>query len=73
MTFGFQFNQPIENAIPNSTNHIEFGYMFNQSLKNSIPDSVTRLIFNYGLKSIYKINKKFINDIPKTVSVILFR
>lgn len=73
LTFGYEFNQPIENAIPNSTNHIEFGYMFKQSLINSIPYSVTRLIFNYGLKSVYKINKKFMNNIPKTVSVILFK
>ena len=43
LTFGDNFNQPINDSIPESVTHLTFGYYFNQPIKDSIPESVTHL------------------------------
>ncbi len=39
LTFGFDFNQSIDNMIPNSVTHLTFGEYFNHLFKN--PSQIT--------------------------------
>jgi len=66
LTFGFDFNQPINNCIPSSVSHLIFGFRFNQPIKDITPSSVTHLTF--GELFDQPIN----NCIPSSVSHLTF-
>jgi len=44
--FGHNFNQPIEDCIPNSVTHLTIGWGFDQDIKDCIQNSVTELILS---------------------------
>ena len=59
LTFGDDFNQPIDN-LPNSLTHLTLGYTFNQPI-NNLPDSITYL------KLGFEFNQP-INNLPNTIT-----
>src|SRR5581483_2897388 len=43
LSFGWDFDEDIKGAIPNSVTYLKFGVSFNQNIKGAIPNSVTHL------------------------------
>ena len=67
LTFGWNFNRPIEGCIPNSVTHLTFGYYFNQPIEGCIPNSVTHLTF-YGKNK----RELYEKNIPKSIKNVMF-
>ena len=62
LTFGFWFNQPVDN-LPNSIQNLTFGQSFNQEIKK-IPTKLKKVhIVNFN-KNKKKISKSFIQTNP---------
>ena len=66
LTFGFNFNQSIENIIPDSVIWLTFGFCFNQSIQRSVPNSVKYLEFGYHF------NQPIFGSIPNSVKYLTF-
>jgi hypothetical protein len=66
LTFSNDFDQPINNCIPDSVTHLTFGQNFNQSIKGCIPNSVTHLIFGSDF------DKSIAQHIPDGVTHLTF-
>jgi len=66
LTFGYYFNQPINDAIPSSVTHLTFGGHFNQPINDAIPSSVTHLIFGWNF------NQPINDAIPSSVTHLTF-
>jgi hypothetical protein len=45
LIFDDDFDESIDNSIPNSITHLKFGKKFDRSIKDAIPSSVTHLSF----------------------------
>ncbi|AVG46708.1 F-box and FNIP repeat-containing [Acanthamoeba polyphaga mimivirus] len=60
------FNEPINNIIPNTVKILELGDNFNQNIYNCIPNSVTHLTFGSGF------NQDIKNCIPNGVTHLTF-
>src|SRR5690606_16716268 len=83
LTFGYNFNENIDDYIPLTVTHLTFGMFFNQPIKNCIPSSVTHLTFESyfdqciencipssvtHLNFDNKFNKPIENNIPSSVT-----
>jgi hypothetical protein len=66
LTFGFYFNNPINNCIPSFVTHLTFGYYFNQPINDCIPSSVTHLSFGWFF------DQSINNCIPSSVTHLTF-
>ena len=66
LTFGYYFNQNINDCIPNSVTHLTFGDWFNQDIRGCIPDSVTHLTFGNNF------NQNIRDCIPGSVTHLTF-
>jgi len=66
LTFGFHFNQPINDYIPKSVTHLTFDCLFNQPINGCVPDSVTHLTFGHHF------NQPINNCIPNSVTHLTF-
>jgi len=60
LTFGWDFNRPINSCIPDSVTHLTFGYDFDQNI-DELPISIN----NIELSSNYKrsISKKILSKV----------
>jgi len=66
LTFGWWFDQPIENRIPSTITHLRFGNHFDQPIENCIPSSVVHLKFDTFF------NQPIKNNIPTSVTHLTF-
>jgi len=66
LTFGWNFNEPINNYIPFGVTHLKFGNWFNQPINNCIPPSVTHLTFGSHF------NQPIKDCIPSSVTHLTF-
>jgi len=66
LTFGWNFNQPINGCIPDSVTHLTFGIYFNQPINGCIPNSVTHLRFGCYF------NQPINDCIPEFVTHLMF-
>ncbi|QGR54238.1 f-box and fnip repeat-containing protein [Moumouvirus maliensis] len=64
--FGWNFNQSINDCIPEGVTHIIFGNKFNQNISGCIPDSVTYLEFGKSF------NKTIKDCLPKNLKYLKF-
>ena len=65
LTFGDDFNQPIQKYVPNSVKYLVFGNNFNQPIDNCMSDYVEYLIFGDNFN-------QSINNIPKSLVGLAF-
>lgn len=66
MTFGDDFNQPINGRIPDSVTHLTFSNNFNQAINSCIPKFVTHLAFGWNF------NQSVKDCIPRSVTHLSF-